>query len=78
MEGGKELLNYLFNRYIINRINLTTAEQLLSIESWESCKKLKQIISNERNQKDSWIQYMTTEKEEDFINCVPDYPKYPD
>ena len=85
-EGGKILINYLFGKPVIKKINEEQAEKILDINNWNNLDNLKNIFSAEneeknedKDMKDISISFYSTnlnEEKEEIIYNKDEHTRY--
>ena len=76
-EGGKILINYLFGKPVIKKINEEQAEKILDINNWNNLDNLKNIFSAEneeknedKDMKDISISFYSTNLKEEKVERI--------
>ena len=75
-EGGKVVINYLFQKHLINEININQANKILDINNWKNIKNLCKIFVNpdddliSNSQIFSIKYYISDEKKEENKSCI--------
>ena len=80
-KGGKILINYLFGKTVIKKINEEQAEKILDINNWNNLDNLKNIFSSENEEKnddkDIYISFYSTNlNEEERIYNKDEHTRY--